>query len=168
MKLRREEGNSLVELPVLLFVVFVVLAFPLTGLATLSYRAALFFIATRSACVEASRARSFTDAQTAAQATVTSGCSAFNGVLLKNCQVSIVTRDVLTGAEHVSEAVLPADTIDTLKHVYFIRVATDARLSPLLPAEHTYLGLSIPGLTKQFNFSAASELFAERPIGLAF
>jgi hypothetical protein len=167
---RRHQANSVVELPLLIFVAFAVLFFPLAGLATFASRAAFFYSATKSACLAASRQPSFSEARIAALSSIASASSAFSGLKLKDCQVSILTRALATNSVQESFSALPADTIDTQKDFYFIRIVGTASVAPLLPVQSTFgTGLSsIPGLCRPFEYRASTELLAEHPIGLSF
>jgi hypothetical protein len=166
--MRPQKGSSIIELPVLLFVAFVILGFPLAGLATLTYRAALFHAIVRNACVEAARARSFTSAQNVARASLSSGCSMFTDLGLGQCKVSIVTKDVSTNAESESFRPLAKDSIAPDKNLYFIKVDVNGSIAPVIETRTAPGGLSSPGYTEPYNLSASMKLFAERPMGLAY
>lgn len=165
--MRSFRGNSILELPVVLFAVLVGLGFPLTGLATLTYRTALFHAVVRQSCTEAARARSFSEARTIAQSVISKGCSSFTGITTKQCVVSIVTKNIATNKESESFVALPNEVIDTEKYLYFIKVTADGKIKPMVESANGLAGVSIVGYSQPYDLTTSMKLFAERPRGLA-
>ncbi len=164
----RNHGSSILEFSMALFVGIILLVIPLTGLASFCFRAAIFLAATKTATMAASRARSFSNAKSAAQSSLLLGCASFPGIKLTSTQMSIISRDMSTGASLQFFSALPAEAIDAQKHMYFTRVVANASIVPLFPQQGSFTGISITGLTQPFNYNVATELLTEHPIGLSF
>jgi hypothetical protein len=165
---RLPRGSTLFELPILLFFVFIVVALPLLGLATLAYRDALFSFAVKNAASEAAKAPSFHAAQAVAAAKVSQGCGAFTGIAVSNCQVSIVCKSLTTAVETEHTAPLNPASIDSHANLYFVKVCANGLISPMVGGNGTsYWSFPIPGFTVPYPLKASCEVFFERPKGLS-
>jgi hypothetical protein len=157
------------ELPAILFLAFIAVGLPLLGLATLSYRGAVFDTLVKSACSSASRAHSFHDAQAQASSLIQSGSESFNGITVENLNISIVTRNLESGSEIESFAPLAPGSINSQSNLYFIKVSAKGSIRPIMQMHDGLLcSASVPGLTEPYKLAASCQLFAERPKGLAY
>jgi hypothetical protein len=165
---RRRGGSSILELPILLFFVFIVIGVPLLGLATLAYRNALFAFALKNACAQASKAPSFTAAQELAAAKLADGCGGFTGIKITSCDATIISQRMNSGEEIESTKPLSAANIDPQRNLYFLQVKAKGLIAPvILMNEKPLWSVPVPGLTVPYPLDAACRLFVERPRGLS-
>lgn len=162
------KGTAIAELPALLFLSVILFAIPLLGMATFSFRAALFNDAVKCACMEASRATSFSEAERIAASCLTKKCAASRGITLQENCVTIICKEIATGSETESPRPIAAETIDLTRNLYIIKVSARASILPLLPQANSIFGMAIPGFTQEYGLVTSQALFAERPNGLAF
>lgn len=162
------KGNSIAEMPLLILMALVVIGIPFIGMSTLALRAAFMYSNVKSACAIASRSTSFNEAKSKAESSLSSGCAAFNGVKLEDCQISIITKVMATGSERESFTTIPPESLDTEHNLYLIRVKASAAISPLVQISTAFCGGNVPGLTEPYMLTVRSEAFAERPKGLSF
>jgi len=165
---RSDLGAALTELPIFLFFVFIVVALPLLGLATLAYRDALFAFAVKNAASEAAKAPSFHAAQAVAAAKVSQGCGPFTGITVRTCQVSIISKNLTTAVETEYTTALNPATIDSHSNLYFVKVTANGLITPMVMGVGTsFWSFPIPGFTAPYPLNASSQVFFERPKGLS-
>src|SRR6516225_7579079 len=80
---RSEQASLLAEAPVTVWLLFIVLVFPLLILGSLTYRIVFLDFAVRDSCAVAARADSFSIGQDAAQEVFKTDLSHFTGVNAK-------------------------------------------------------------------------------------
>ncbi|MBI1272005.1 hypothetical protein GC174_16380 [bacterium] len=167
----RARGSAMVEAPVVLWVLLVVLAFPLLNLTTVALRSYFVNSAVEAAALEASRARTFSQAVDGEKTAVDSAAqvveryrSSFSNVFIDSVDTRIVAIDIASGVESVFSSKL-ASKADSSKNLYQIEVEVRARVSPLLSYNLAILG-DIPGLTGPMGLKLKSRQFVEFPEGL--
>lgn len=166
--LRNKKGAAVAELPLLLFVVFIVVALPLIGLATLAYRDAFFSWSVKDSCSKAAKSVSFTAAAALARSAIAQDCRSFSGIKITHCRTAIICRNLSTGAETESTTVLDPATINTHDNLYFFKLDVGGVINPLIQLNGCLpFCSSIPGLTAPYPVEGACELFFERPFGLS-
>ncbi len=176
----RHRGNSMVELPLALWLILVCLAFPLIMLATMAIRYGFFWNAAREAAQNAAKCQTFlaNDASAGLISSVNTArfwavksAQAFSGITLgpipgSGCQVFILYTD-LGGTSGNQPADTPlATAADPLNNVYTIQVQLSGSFDPLLPMPGGILGVGVPGLTSPAPVMVLSTAGAEVPQGL--
>lgn len=172
---RRERGSSIAELPVAIFVLLIVLLFPLLDLGTMALRSATIFEAARNAAHHAGRAKSFLQdggdgelsATNAAVKWSTMTCqSSLAGTTVKrsDVQASIIGTPFDTKKTPVRSS-NPLTTVEPETYLYQIEVSITGSVEPLVLLNKELLG-SIPGLTAPLKISATFREYCEHPYGL--
>lgn len=177
---RRRHGNSMIELPLALWIILVCLALPLIMLATMAIRYGFFWNAAREAAQNAAKCQTFLvdDASAGMISSVNTArfwavrsAQSFTGITLgpipgNGCQVFILWTDVggTTGNQ-------PADTplgaaADPTNFVYTIQVQLTGSFDPLLPMPGGIFGFGVPGLTAPAPVMVLSTAGSEVPQGL--
>ena len=167
---RNTKGSSLVELPGVLFVILIMLTFPLINLAAVGLRATFLFSAIRLAAHEAACASSFqagnSSAIRAAQAILNSEQKSWNGIKTSALNVEILQTTVnspfITKASNVP---LDPSKIDTSKFLYQIQVSVKGNVSPLVDIGHGFFP-SIPGLNSPMNLAVSHSEYCEHPTAM--
>ena len=158
-------GQTVCELPLLLWLTFVGIGLPLCGLVSLAFRSALLTCMVNDCCVHASRAMSFSDAQTTVKQRLSIGCANFSGIQLCDCSVTVVAKRLDNGFEQESSSPISPASIDTESTKYFLKLQVDGKISPLLPPGQNVL--QIPGLTCPYGVRISRQLYVENPLGLS-
>ncbi len=169
--LRSNRGSTAAELPLMLWVVFMVLFFPLLDLAAVCLRSTFLYLAAHSATFEAARAKTFSvpvngspSAVQLASAQAQAVASSFSGITVNKVTVNIISTDVntLSVARQSTPLTTPADsTLNT----YQIEVAVQGSLSPFFNYGSRFFG-DIPGLTAPIKTTFVDRQFCENPQGL--
>lgn len=159
-------GSSIAEMPVVLWAIFIALLFPLAILTSMGYRASIVYFATDAACRKASKAPSFTEAQTRAATTMTADLAAFPGISNVVPSLSIKIKSLTSGSYTTSTTVLPAGSVNTSANIYFVILGVDADIDPLVHFAGGFMGLNVPGLTGPYTLHFASQAYVENPNGL--
>ena len=140
------------ELPFILWIIFILIAIPLIMLATTSIRYSFLLNAAREAAHASAQCKSFQQdyppdlsASSMAQQIATKAISAFNGITLSSVQTSIITSPV-DGSPVTAQPSKLTTAADPEKNVYQIEVQIAATANPLVPMSANTFG-SIPGLT---------------------
>jgi Flp pilus assembly protein TadG len=166
----RNERGSIAELPVVLWVLFSLLVFPLLDLAAIGLRTAQVSMAAQRACAMASRANSFHEqlngnrsAMEVAQAEADNLAKNYGGVRITKVKTSILVTKVDTHQVTVHDDALaqPANTAD---NIYQIKVAVSAEADPLITIP--YLPVSVAGMTEPLKITFSDQQYAECPQGL--
>lgn len=158
-------GNSLAELPAGMIFLLVGIAIPLLILSSISYRALLLYFACRDSCVRASKAPTFSEAQTRATASFTRSIAAFTEISGTQT-IRIVIKPLSGASATVVNGPLPAGTVNTTNNIYLIRELVNGTVSPLIAMRSGYFGMNIPGLTSTFNLAMRYDSLVENPDGL--
>ncbi len=162
----RKNGYSIAELPVALWVIFIMFLFPLAIMASLGYRAVILYYGVNSATQKAAKSPSFTDAQTNAAAVLTACTKDFPNIKASAPVESIQIKPLSGAAPTFSATKLAAGSVDTSKNIYFVVTQVDADLDPLVQFNGGWMGLNIPGLTGPYHLQYRMEAYCENPNGL--
>lgn len=182
----RRNGNTIAEMPLALWFIFLGFGFPLLVLGSLGIRFGLFWEAAREAADHACIAQTFqfvpddgtglyTNAQSAVQAATTqaqSVLSTFPGcatliqppeIYIGSTQIGTTTTNWLVSTPNTK---LNPSQLQTDTYVYSIKVILTGQVNPLITLNLPLLG-SIPGLTKGFPTTVSEERIFENPNGLS-
>jgi hypothetical protein len=178
--LRRKSGvTSIAELGPALWIVFVMITFPLLSFGTLGLRYAFLVNGVRYAAMTASQSKSFktnfTDSNGILRvsaintaSSLTSQVSAYwHGVTISSTTTSIVS--CAGGSTTTSSTTSPLAAV-AANTVYNCQVMVVATLDPLFPQpglDNVFGGvMACPGLTKPIPITCASQCMFEYPAGL--
>jgi Flp pilus assembly protein TadG len=180
---RSTRGSYIAEFPVVLWILFVCVAFPLITLATITLRMSMFSAAAKDAAHAASKAETFATSPdgkpTALQLARTTAVTAISHIAGVRLTRRPVTQIVIVGPIDPSQPnaqpdvnVCPAnqrlsdsDPLDTSKYIYQIRVTLTGELQPLIPFRAQVFG-NITGLTSPYQMSQSGIEHVEYPQGL--
>lgn len=177
---RRSRGHSIAELGPALFMVLLVMIFPLACLASLGTRYTFMFYAVRNAAREASRCTQFQANQSAYQLSAQNRATqmmnlwanpttGFRGVSAVTTTTWIHVIDIASGAITRYSSPIPAGTpINTVDNVYNITVQVQANVDPLFEGGNGWFNPNIPGLTTRFPVTITCAAMSEKPQGLKF
>ncbi len=173
-KMRLHSGSSLIELPVTMWVLFIMFFVPLVDLATICLRTAYFYSAVHAASLDACRANSLTQevdhqrpAVTLAKESLTRRVMLFRGLELKQIKLFLVRIDTATREQQVYPlgSTPPVLAADSASSIYQLQIVASASISPLLPMKSTAF-VNIPGITAAIPFSVSDQQYIENPQGL--
>lgn len=161
------------ELPIALWVLFVVLTLPMIDMATIGLRTTFLVAAAHDAVHAASRAKSFSSPVTAndpsatqtATSQVAQDISRFREITVNNVTTNMVITDINNGqtTRRNTPLTTPAD-INT--NTYSIEVLVTAQIRPLITFNAGGLLPNIPGLSAPVVVTCAAQEFSEYPSGL--
>ncbi len=168
---RKPLAMSLIELPVMIWLVLVVLLLPMLALATMTLKSALMNSAVQDGVQVASKGKTFESSQPGkpsvkqlADESVRNSASKFSGLGISSIVTSIVITPV-DGGPLVRSTSKLAQPADTSKFLYQIETVVNGKISPLFPTNPGQFG-AIPGLTQPVNVSYVGREMAEFPQGL--
>lgn len=168
---RKANGSSLLEIPVVLWLTFVVLMMPLLSMATITLRSALMNCAVQDGAHDAAKARTFEtgtadkpSAVVLAQTAIKRTADKFSGLVVDSVQTNIVTTPVAAGAvqRQASKLTIPADTS---RFIYQIETVANGHIDPPFRLNADVFG-RVPGLTTPVAVSYVAREMAENPQGL--
>jgi hypothetical protein len=162
-KSRKNQGTSLAELPVNLWVFVFFLMFPFIDFVTLSYRATFAYFGVHDATYKAALQTTFTNAMATADSTLGTDAAAWRGISYSNTQVFVVQVDQ-NGLETVGPANSPWAAAINQNDVYLIRIATVAQEYPLIDGNFTVV--KIAGVNAPISTGFTVQVAAEHPQGL--
>jgi len=162
----RKKGYSLAELPVALWVIFIMFLFPLAIMASLGYRAVILYYGVNSATQRAAKSPSFTEAQANAAAVITACTANFPNIKASAPVESIQIKPLSGAAPKFSTTKLAPGSVDINNNLYFVVTQVDADLDPLVQFNGGWMGLNIPGLTGPYHLQYRMEAYCENPNGL--
>lgn len=168
--IRLSHGYSLLELPMMMWVVFLVILMPMVALATMTLKATLMNAAVQDGVNVAAKAKTFQSgtadkpaATTLADGAIRNVASKFAGLSVQSITTDIVVTPVAGGAVTRSgKLTIPADTS---RFIYQVETVAKAKIDPLLPLNPAMVG-NIPGLSAPMFISYAARQMAENPQGL--
>lgn len=171
MQRRKQTGSFVAELPAVLWLLFVLVTFPLVDLATVSMRYTFMLTTSRDAVSAASRAKTFhedasaTDlsARNAAREIATATAASFNGISISNVHTRIIATNLATNAIEYHDTPL-TEPADSTNYLYAFETTVTGQLMPLIIMS-TPFG-DIPGLTAPMNISISSQKLCENTQGL--
>lgn len=171
---RRNAAGSAatVELPFVLFFLFVLILFPIINFSALCVRSYYLYQACHNAALVASKAKSFETSSGTDKSSKDSATIAVNaivadhpGVAVSSVQTRIVITDLNTHAEttRTTKLTTPANTGI---NAYQIRVTVTGTCEPLVVFNLPIFG-SVPGLTGPMTYTMTDQNFAENTQGLS-
>lgn len=167
---RRESGSSLLEIPLVLWVMFGLLFVPMLALASITLRGAILDSVVRDAAHVASKARTFatnTDeglcAREAATNTVNEKLAAFPGLTANSVDTAILTTNIASGA--ITRSNIALTSVDSSRNIYQVETTVRATVDPLLGGNAAVFG-PIPGFTTPMSVSHQSREMFENTQGL--
>ncbi|MBX9685186.1 MAG: hypothetical protein K2X27_00715 [Candidatus Obscuribacterales bacterium] len=172
MRFRAKKGAKLVELPVIIWVVFIVFLFPLIDFCSLGIGAIFLFNACSQACLAASKARAYESsstgypsAQATALASAQAACAAWRGINLNSARTKIITTRI-SDQRQSSQLGKLSSPPDTTSNTYQIELTVNADIDPLIKLEFPLLG-QIQGISAPLNLSVTQRNYFENSQGLS-
>jgi hypothetical protein len=170
--LRTQSATYIVEVAVILFVLFFLIALPLVDLATFTMRASLLSTCARDAAFHAAKAKSFVSdisstnlsAKSIANRIALMEAAAFSDISVESVQTSVLITNLDTKEVSRQLTVLTLAP-NTDQYVYQIEVSVTGRVKPLLLFSKNWFG-DIPGLTDWIPVTVRSREYCENPQGL--
>lgn len=171
-KLKRQLAQMMAELPLVLWLIFLVLTIPLVDFVCFSLRYNCLLIVSREAAQSASRAKTFQtnvsaselSAVNSASSTASSVAAAFPEVSVNSVNTYIVASNISSGVCTRQNTKLAAPA-NTSEYTYQIETLLNGQTNPILRVGQGHWG-QIPGLTAPIQVSVASRAYAECPQGL--
>lgn len=169
--MRKQNGSSILEIPVSLWLVLVVIFTPMLALASITLRSTLLNIAVQDTVQGAAKARTFElasadgpSAKDLAQQIFSEHLKAFSGLNAGNVALEIISTDINSGVitRSPSKLSLPADTNTS---VYQLEATAIASIDPVFPANEQIFG-KIPGFTTPMNVKFSARQMFENTQGL--
>lgn len=168
---RRRSGRAsmLAELPMILWAVLMVVAFPLIDLATVFLRITFSYAGIHYASISAARANTFSnpvDGKPSAQAEALSKIkqveNSFSGLSISNIKTAILItkNDTLALSSQLVPLAIPADQS---VNSYQIEVSADCSAQPLIPIP---IPVKIEGLNAPITLHLSAKQYCENPQGL--
>jgi hypothetical protein len=164
---RSQSGTLMAELPLVLWILFVGLLFPLLIYSSIGYRGSILYFAADSASKRAAKAPTYTDATSDASTTLSTTLASFTGITTSTPTISVMAQPIAGGAPTIYPGKLPVGTVNTSQYIYFVMSHVDADLSPLVQFNGGWMGMNIPGLTGPFHLTFNTQAYAENPTGLS-
>jgi len=169
---RRSLGSTIADLPAVLWVMFVLILYPLLDLAAVAMRYTFMLTTSREAVMSASRAKTFyadasasdQSARNWANSTAAATASKFTGVKINSVTTNLLVTNLATNTvqRYSTPLPTPADTSDAL---YTYEVTVIGTVMPLV-AYKGPLWANVPGLTGPMFVSITSEKMCENTQGL--
>ena len=170
-KQRRNRGTSIIEVPVSIWMVFVMLLMPMLGLASITLRVALMNAVVQDAAHSASRGKTFDTAtpgkpsvKDLAKATVLETLKKFSGLSVNSIDSDILITNIENGDVTRSEEKLTTPA-DSSRFIYQVEVAVKGRIDPIFGTDASFFG-RVPGLTEAMPIAYVARQMAETPQGL--
>ncbi|MBS1956493.1 MAG: hypothetical protein JST89_20060 [Cyanobacteria bacterium SZAS-4] len=170
---RPSRGNQIADLGPSLWIVFMILFFPLLTFGTLGLRYAFLSNAARLASSAGAQCSTFfadanppkdVSAVNLSRVIANRSVNKFSGVSIGRVDCYIVTCPLAGGATTRQDTPL-AKPADTNTNSYNFQVVVTGQLSPLIPSQIKWFS-QIPGLSAPINTSASSSVFFENTQGL--
>lgn len=166
---RSGRAAMLAELPMILWAVLMVIAFPLIDLATVFLRISFLYAGIHYASISAARANSFSvpvDGKPSAKAETASKISqvqnSFSGLAVDNINTAILItkNDTLAITSQSVPLTTPADQS---VNSYQIEVSADCSAEPLIPIP---IPFKVDGLNAPIKLHLSAKQYCENPQGL--
>lgn len=172
MSIRRSnEGNTIVELPFVLWAVLLVLFYPMVNYATIAIRSSFVFHAAETAALTASKARSFStstaadpSAQQLAIDTAHQALDQCSGIKLNGVDTEIVITKISDKSKSTSKTKL-ASSPNLAENTYQLQVTIDSSIDPLMMIDNQFFG-DIPGITSPYSLKVTQRHYIENSQGL--
>ncbi len=166
------KAQAIAELPLVIFVIFLLLTIPLVDLVCFSLRYNFLNIVAKETVHAASRAKTFQanvspqdlSAVNLANVQAASSAALFPEITVNSVQTSIVITNLATGqtSRQNTKLLQPANTST---YTYQIETRINGQTNPIILMSTDYWG-AVPGLTAPITVSIASRAYAECPQGL--
>lgn len=170
---RSPRGNQIADLGPSLWIVFMILFFPLLTFGTLGLRYAFLSNAARMAASAGAQCSTFfadanppkdVSAVSIAKTIATQAANRFSGVSLSQINCYIVVCP-MAGGSTTRQSTPLAKPADTNTNSYNFQVVVTGQLSPLIPSKIKWFS-QIPGLSAPIDTSASASVFFENTQGL--
>ena len=173
---RNALASSIAELPVAIFIMFLILLMPLIDLATIAFRTSFIHSACHNAVHSAARAKTFKEngdkgelssiniAKRDALATKENGLAGVD-FADKDITITIIGTPTKTTKSPIRTD-SPLTSVEQKDYLYQIEVQVSGTVEPLVTLSSDFFG-KVPGLTVPFPVTATYRQFSEHPAGLA-
>lgn len=173
---RNEHAGSIAELPVAIFILFMILLLPLIDLSVIAFRTSFIHSACQNAVHAAARAKTFKEnsstgelssvniAKRDALATKSNGLAGVN-FSDSDIKVFIVGTPTKQNKPPVRTE-QPVAEVYQKDYLYQVEVSVSGTVDPLITLSDNLFG-QVPGLTMPFPVQATYRQFSEHPSGLA-
>jgi hypothetical protein len=170
---RKSTGNAIADMPGVLWVLFVLVLYPLIDLATVGLRYTFMLTTSREAAMSASRASTFfadasassKSARNSASAMANSTSARFNGLKVTGTTTNLLVTNLNTNTVTRYTTPIPANSIDTVDNLYSYEVTVNGTVMPLVCYVGPVFG-NIPGLTGPMTVAITSQKMCENTQGL--
>lgn len=166
---RRKKASVAAELPLVLWVLFMVIGFPLLNLSAAFLRVTFLYAGIHFASFSAARANTFLTPIDGKPSAVAEGNAklaqvkaAFSGLDVQNIKTEILVTNVNTLAT-TSSALPLSKPADQSVNTYQIQITADCLGAPLLPIPTP---VPIAGVSKPIVFTLSARQYCENPQGL--
>lgn len=172
MSKRNRKGTTLLELPIAIWLIFVMLLMPMLSMATMGLRYAILNVVVANAAQAAARAKTFEavssdgkpPATQVAPDTMAREIGKFSGMSVQSVAVGIVQTPVNSGAPTRTTAKL-AQPADTSRNIYQIETSVRGQIQPLFLITPALIG-NVPGVSAPLPVTFVAREMAENPQGL--
>lgn len=168
---KRSKGSVIAELPVVLWVLFIVIVFPLIDLATAFLRVTFLYAGVHLASISAARANTFSlpldgkpSATDEANSKLTQIKSAFSGLNVQDVKTEILITNNDTQVLSSSSVPLTKQA-DVALNSYQIQVSATCSADPLITIP---IPLPVAGLNTPMTFNLNARQYCENPQGLSY
>ena len=173
---RKALASSIAELPVAIFILFLILLLPLIDLATIAFRTSFIHSACHNAVHSAARAKTFKENGDKGELSAINiakrdaVATKENGLAGVDFSANDVTVFIIGNPTKVGKPPLRTDSpltaVSTKDYIYQVEVQVSGTVEPLVTLTPTLFG-NVPGLTVPFPVTATYRQFSEHPAGLA-
>lgn len=167
----RKKGSSIIEAPVILWVIFAFMLVPMLSMASVTLRASLLNYLVVQGVHAASKAKTFETADPGkkpaiviAENTITAALGRFSGITVNSIDTDILASSLTGSSVTRFPGKLPAPA-NTETNVYQIETRVQGQVAPLLGRAPNF-GSGIPGLTAPIVLTCAAREMFENPQGL--
>ncbi|MBX9569154.1 MAG: hypothetical protein K2X77_09685 [Candidatus Obscuribacterales bacterium] len=170
-KLRADRGNSIVELPFVIWTVLLILFYPMVNYATVAIRSGFVFNAAQTAALTASKARSYSTSTTAdpsaqelATSTAHAALDSCSGIRINSVETEIVITKISDKTKSTTKTKLTSPP-NLAENTYQLQVTVDTSVDPLIKIDSDTFG-DIPGISSAYNLKVTQRHYVENSQGL--
>lgn len=171
VKAERNAMATIAELPIVLWVMLLVLAYPMISMAMITTRYGFLLSASRDGAHAGARAKTFSQNASASELSavnatdqrVRNAVSSFDGINIQSISVNIVITDLQTNQVTRQQTALQSPA-DVSRNLYQIENIVTADIQPFITVNGSFSG--IPGLTAPIRVTVSSRECCESPQGL--
>lgn len=168
---RTGDGHSIVELPVVIWVILLVLFYPMINYATIAIRSCLVFNAAQTAALTASKARSFStstatdpSALQVVNDTVHEALDSCDGIKVNKVTTEIVITK-MSDKTRTTQSTSLSTPPNTAQNTFQLQVTIDSSVSPFMLIDTQVFG-NIAGMTAPYNLIVSQRHYVENTQGL--